>query len=326
MPSNLAEINRPGFGSRTRILGVRLPRRCDSMHRHFRETLRTSRGRQRFAKAGLALSKDKCQFFQCELKYLGYVVDSHGLHVDPAKVQAILDIPTSRSVSEVRRLIGTASWYRRFIPDFSTIVAPLTNLLKKNKTWCWTDNCDAAMNIIKERLILAPILSRSDFNLPFYVQTDASAYGLVAVLSQHHSDGERVICYLSRSLTRNERNYSTTERERLAVLWATERLRCYLEGYTDHHSLVWLNNLRELTGRLAHWAVRMQQFGFEIIHCKGRDHLVPDMLSRSVTEADCVIIQKKAPSGIDKTTKADRWYLRMVERVRENRYNTQIGV
>lgn len=170
---------------------------------------------QRFVRAGLTLSKDECRG---ELKYLGYVVDSHGLHVDPAKVQAILDIPTPRNVSGVETLIGTASWYRRFIPEFSTIVTPLTNLLKENKTWCWTDDCDVAVSGIKERLISARILNCPDFDLPFYVQTDASVYGLGAVLSQNLSDGERVICYLSRSLTRNERNYSTTERECLAVL------------------------------------------------------------------------------------------------------------
>lgn len=277
---------------------------------------------KRLVKAGLTLSREKCQFCRGELRYLGYTVDSHGLHVDPAKVQAILDIPTPRNVSEVRRVIGTASWYRRFIPGFSTIIAPLTALLKKGRNWSWTEECDVALRTIKERLISAPILSRPDFNLPFYVQTDASAYGLGAVLSQHHPDGEYVICYLSRSLTRNERNYSTTERECLAVLWAVEHLRCYLEGYrfyviTDHHSLVWLNNLKEPTGRLARWAVRMQQFDFQIIHRKGKDHIVPDMLSRSVPEVNSSLIEKNPSVSVEETTK-DRWYLRMLERVNHN--------
>lgn len=126
-----------------------------------------------------------------------------------------------------------------------------------------------------------------DYDLPFYVHTDASAYGIGAVLTQKADAGEQIICYISRSLTRQERNYSTTERECLAVIFAIEKLRSYLDGVhftvvTDHASLLWLNNIKDPTGRLARWSVRLQGFTFDIQHRKGKEHLLPDLLSRTV--------------------------------------------
>lgn len=270
---------------------------------------------KRFLAAGLTLSKEKCTFCKPELRYLGYVVGSNGLHVDPDKIKAILDIPTPKTVAEVRRIIGTASWYRRFIASFSTLIAPLVALLRKGKTWSWNEECECAFQAIKDALVSAPILSCPDFNLPFIVQTDASAYGIGAVLSQKKSNGEEhVICYVSRSLSRQERNYSVTERECLAVIYAIEKLRPYLEGYrftviTDHHSLLWLNNLKEPTGRLARWAVRLQQFSFEIIHRKGKDHVVPDLLSRAVPE----IASLNSNASV-----ADKWYNVLLDKVQQN--------
>lgn len=118
------------------------------------------------------------------------------------------------------------------------------------------ENCERAFRQIKELLITAPVLNCPDYNLPFVVQTDASGYGIGAVLTQPHPEGDKVISYLSRSLTRQERNYSTTEKECLAVIWVIEKLRPYIEGVhftavTDHYSLKWLQRLKDLTGRLA---------------------------------------------------------------------------
>lgn len=270
----------------------------------------------RLATANLTLSRDKCQFCRSELRYLGYIVDKQGLRVDPDKVSAILNIPTPHTVSELRRFLGMASWYRRFIQDFSTLSSPLTDLLRKNRKWQWTENCQQAFQRLKECLVSAPILTCPDFEQPFVVQTDASAYGLGAVLTQTHQGKEQVICFLSRSLTKQERNYSTTERECLAVIWALEKLRPYLEGtrftvITDHHSLLWLNNLKDPAGRLCRWAVRLQQHDFDIIHRKGKDHLVPDCLSRSVGVTDAV--GPSSQESVNPTT--DRWYTALIEKI-----------
>lgn len=277
----------------------------------------------RLISAGLTLGKEKCNFCRPELRYLGYVVDVNGLHVDPEKVNAILQIPTPTKVSEVRSIIGTASWYRRFIPNFSSMIQPLTELLRKNVPFKWTSRQEEALKSIKEHLISAPVLSCPNFELPFVIQTDASAYGIGSVLTQHHPDlGERVVCYLSRSLTKQERKYSTTERECLAVLWSIEKLRPYIEGthftvVTDHWSLCWLNNLKDPTGRLARWAIRLQQYSFDLVHRKGKDHVVPDMLSRAVPVVDIV---DGAICEVDtgKERNLDPWYIKMRNNVQTN--------
>lgn len=171
---------------------------------------------------------------------------------------------------------------------------------------------------IKQALVAAPILCCPDYSLPFVINTYASGFGMGAVFSQPHPDGDRVICYLSRSLTRLERNFSTTERECLAVVWAIEKLRPYIEGLhftftvvTDHYSLKWLQNLKNPTERLARWAVRLVQYSFTVEHRKGKDNVIPDLLSRSVTVLDAV----GDSCNVVPAPLSDRWYKKMAERI-----------
>lgn len=267
----------------------------------------------RLGNAGLTVNREKCHFCKSQLKYLGYVVGEDGLMVDPAKVEAILNIPRPNKVGDVRRLIGLASWYRRFISNFATLTAPLCELLRKNVKFNWTQACEAAFVSLKEHLVSAPILTCPDFDKPFVLQTDASDYGLGAVLSQNTDEGEKVICYLSRSLTKSERVFSSTEKECLAVIHAIEKLKPYLLGtkftvITDHYSLKWLNNIKDPVGRIARWAVRLQQYDFDIIHRKGKEHAVPDALSRAVPRLEEIIV--------DGPTQ-DKWYNKMCVNVQE---------
>lgn len=195
----------------------------------------------------------------------------------------------------------------------------MTALLCKNRVWKWTDECEQALNALKNALVNAPILTCPDFSQPFVIQTDASAFGIGAVLVQKRPDNsEQVISYISRSLSRAERNYSTTERECLAVVWAVEKLRPYVEGYhftvvTDHHSLVWLFKLPQPTGRLARWIIRLQQFDFELVHRKGKDLVVPDLLSRSVPKIDAV--EPAVSLSADQQPVRDKWYIKMLQLV-----------
>lgn len=268
---------------------------------------------KRLTEAGLTVNREKCEFLKPELRYLGFIVDSGGLRVDPEKVKAILDIPVPSNPKAVRRFVGLAGWYRRFIPGFAGCVAPLTKLFSKGKSFCWSPEADEAFQHIKQCLVTAPILTCPDFNRPFIIQTDASTVGLGAVLSQEFPEGEKAIAYASRSLNNCEKKYSATELECLAVVWAVEKFRPYIEGakftiVTDHHSLVWLHNLKDPSGRLARWALRLQGYDYVIVHRKGREHCVPDALSRAVPEVSAVDVEED---------RLDRWYRRMRTKVKE---------
>lgn len=264
--------------------------------------------------ANLTINFEKSQFFRKELKYLGYIVDSKGLHADPSKIEAILNYKTPSNRKEVRRFLGTASWYRRFIPNFSSLAAPLNKLTSQGKNaspFSWTPEAENSFKKLKQCLISTPILTCPNYSLPFDVHTDASDFGIGAVLTQTQDGNEKVIAYMSKSLNKQERNYSATEREALAVLTAIEHWRCYLENglkftvYTDHSSLKWFLNLNNPTGRLARWGVRLSAYNFDIKHRRGVDNLVPDSLSRSVPIS--VIDGNRENSNLYNTH--DSWFL-----------------
>lgn len=270
---------------------------------------------KRLKESGLTLNKDKCQFCRSELKFLGYIINRQGLQVDPSKVSAVVDMPKPKSTKEVRRILGMISWYRRFVPHFSSLVSPLTDLTRKNAKFVWSAQCEEAFQQIKNCLVSAPILSCPNFNEEFIVECDASSYGLGAVVLQRYDGQEHVICYMSRTLTRCERKYTVTELECLSVIWAVERARCYLEGthftvVTDHHSLLWLHNLKNPQGRLGRWALRLQAYDFNIIHRPGKEHKVPDCLSRQL-KLDMLNIK------LD-TGKTDNWIEKMKKNINNN--------
>lgn len=240
--------------------------------------------------ANLTINMEKSVFCRKELKYLGYLVDKHGLRTDPGKVDIILNYPTPTSAKEVKRFLGMSGWYRRFINNFSKICKPLSKLTCKNIPFKWTDEAEESFNHLKTALVSAPILKCPNFNMPFTIHSDASSMAIGAVLTQTHDDVEHPIAYCSRSLNKNEINYSTTERELLAVIYALEQFRTYVEGQkckivTDHSSLLWFYKLKNPSGRLARWSMRLSQFDFDIEHRKGKLNIIPDALSRIKIDA-----------------------------------------
>lgn len=242
---------------------------------------------EKLSYAGLTINFEKSQFFRKELKYLGYIVDEKGLRADPNKIDAVLAFPVPSSKKDVRRFLGTCSWFRRFIPNFSTIASPLSKLTSsKHNKFVWNTDADVAFSKLKQCLVSTPILACPDFSLPFSVHCDASNSGVGAMLTQEQNNKEVVIAYMSKSLNKNEQNYSTTERETLAVITALEHWRCYLDNgkqftvFTDHAALKWFINLSNPSGRLARWSVRLSCFNFILKHKKGKENLVPDLLSR----------------------------------------------
>ncbi|RVE49202.1 hypothetical protein evm_006094 [Chilo suppressalis] len=266
---------------------------------------------QRLKDAGLTINKKKSQFCRKELKYLGYYIDKHGLRTDPGKVDIILNYPTPSNPKEVKRFLGMAGWYRRFVNNFSEISKPLCKLTRKNVEFEWNSEAQKSINLLKTALVSAPILKMPDYSRPFRILTDASAYSAAAVLTQSYDGVEHPIAYCSRSLNKNEVNYSTTERELLAVIYALEQFRQYVEGQectivTDHASLLWFYKLKNPTGRLARWSMRLSQFNFKIEHRKGRDHILPDTLSRIKLDSIEIDLSK------------DSWYSYMLNAVKNN--------
>ncbi|XP_055918604.1 uncharacterized protein K02A2.6-like [Eupeodes corollae] len=246
---------------------------------------------KRLLEAGLTINVEKSKFCFKELQYLGYVVGQGCLKPDPAKVSAILEFPVPKTMKQVRRFLGMAGWYRRFVNNFSTLAAPLTDTLKKGKKFNFDKEAETAFEAIKTALTSDLVLTNPDFSKEFIILCDASASGIGCVLCQKDESGnERPIYYFSQKLNSAQRNYSVTERECLAAVKGIQKFRPYVEGYrftvvTDHSSLKWLMSLRDPTGRLARWSLKLQGFDFGIEHRKGTLNVVPDALSR-VYEVD----------------------------------------
>lgn len=233
----------------------------------------------------LRAKQSKCKFACSKLKYLGHILTPNGIMLDPSKVAAIVERQPPRNVNEVLSFIQTCSWYRKFIQDFAKISQPITQLTRKNVTWKWTQNEQESFDKLKMALTSAPVLGQLDDSQPLTIKTDASGYALGAVLVQGNIEHEHPIEYASRLLTKAEMNYSTIEREALAVVWALEKFRGYVEDkeinlITDHQPLKWLMNIKSPSGRLARWALRIQAFNLNIQYTPGRTNVVADTLSR----------------------------------------------
>ena len=236
--------------------------------------------------AELKAKAKKCTFAAKEVHFLGHIVSGEGIKVDPAKVAKIKQWPVPRTVKQVESFIGLASYYRRFVPDFATISAPINSLKQKNKKWNWTDECQRAFELLKQKLCEAPIVRCPNNSYTYVLQTDASQVGIGAVLSQRTPNGEEyVIEYASRTLNKAERNYSTIEKECLAIIWAVCHFRVYLFGIdfiiqSDHKPLRYLSNMKDLNGRLTRWSLKLQEYNFIIEYRKGSKNGNADALSR----------------------------------------------
>jgi len=223
----------------------------------------------------------KCEFAKSEVKFLGHVVGADGIKVDTSKTAVVSNWPVPNSLSPLRSFLGLATYFRKFIANFSTMVAPLTHLTKKDVPYAWCANCQKAFEEVKHALTHAPVLALPDFSKPFEVSCDASIQGLGAVLLQEG----RPIAYESRKLIPAEVRYTTGEQELLAVVHALKVWRCYLEGplftvITDHNPLVHLNTQPNLSRRQCCWMEYLQRFNFKWLYRPGKDNMA-DPLSRN---------------------------------------------
>lgn len=235
---------------------------------------------------GLHARDGKSVFGVAELPFLGHVVSAAGVSPNPAKVAAIRNMPVPADLADIRRFLGMVGYYRKFIKDFAHVAEPLIDLSRGTHSFKWTDACTAAFDTLRTALVTAPILVYPNFSRLFTLQTDASDVGIGAVLTQLDDAGdEHPVAYASRTLSATERNYSATERECLAVVWAVRHFRAYVHGakfavQTDHHALAWLRTMREPAGRLARWVYELQGYDFTITYRPGRANANADGLSR----------------------------------------------
>ncbi|XP_041981036.1 uncharacterized protein LOC121734489 [Aricia agestis] len=246
---------------------------------------------ERLTEYNLCVNREKCVFAREKVKYLGHIITQEGVSIDNDKVSSVLEMKEPTNLKHMRTFLQTCSWFRKFIPNFSQVAEPLTRLTRKNQAWTWGAAQSQAFNELKRLLTSAPILIQADFSRPFILRTDASNYALGAVLLQGEEKEERPIEYASRLLTSAEQNYSTTEREALAVVWAVERFRSYLDGQpviigSDHQPLRWLLTLKSPTGRLVRWALKLQSFDIQYQYTPGKANVVADTLSRPICSGE----------------------------------------
>ncbi|KAM1833138.1 hypothetical protein ACFX13_022990 [Malus domestica] len=255
---------------------------------------------KRCVETNLVLNWEKCHFMVKQGIFLGHIISERGIEVDKSKIDLVHYLPSPTSVREVRSFLGHAGFYRRFIKDFSKIAQPPCHLLQKDVSFEFNEACEKAFKHLKELLTTAPIITPPDWSIPFELMCDASDYALGAVLGQRKNKQPHVIYYASRTLNDAQLNYSTTEKELLAVVFALDKFRSYLIGtkvivFTDHAALKYLFTKKEAKPRLIRWMLLLQKFDIEIKNKKGSDNVVADHLSRLVREEEDLPISETFP-------------------------------
>ena len=239
----------------------------------------------RLQECGLTHNGDKCKFGVSEVTFFGYTIAENGIRPTDETVAAIRNAPKPSNASEVRSFLGLVNYCSRFIPNFSTIAAPLRQLTHKGTPFTWTKLHQNAFESLQTTLTSNSVISHFDPSAPTQLRVDASPVGLGAILTQTHGDETRPVVYASRTLTPVERRYSQTEREALAVVWGCERFHLYLYGttfdiYTDHKPLeIIYRPTSKPPARIERWGLRLQPYKFRVKYSPGIDNPA-DVLSR----------------------------------------------
>nr|GFA62153.1 putative reverse transcriptase domain-containing protein [Tanacetum cinerariifolium] len=254
-------------------------RRMDQHEEHLKAILELLKKEELYAKFS------KCKFWISKVQFLGHVIDSQGIHVDPTKIESVKDWASPKSPTEIRQFLGLAGYYRRFIEGFSKIAKPMTKLTQKKVKFEWGDKQEALFQLLKQKLCSTPIFALPEGSEDFIVYCVASNKGLDAVLMQR----EKVISYASRQLKIHEKNYTTHDLELGAVVFALKIWRHDLYGtkctlFTDHKSLQHILDQKELNMRQRRWLELLSDYGCDIRYHPGKANVVADALSRKERE------------------------------------------
>jgi hypothetical protein len=235
-----------------------------------------------FRKYSLKIQLDKSAFLGKEVPFLGHIITPNGIKPNPDKVNAMIKYLIPKTQKEVKAFLGLTGYYRKFIKVYAKIAKLLTKVLKKGeKIDCQDDEYVESFNKLKELEVNAPILAYPDFDKPFCITTDASNIAIGGALSQE----KRLVSCYSRTLNSAEQNYSTIEKELLAIVEACRYFRPYIYGRkflieTDHKPLTWLWSLKMPNSRLIRWRIKLEEYDYEIKYKKGCENYVADALSR----------------------------------------------
>lgn len=249
------------------------------------------------AEANLTLKATKCNFCRREMKYLGHIITSDGIKPDPALIETVVKFEIPQKIKDVQAFLGLTGYYRRFVQNYAKIAEPLHKLLRftqkttPKNSLDWNMDCTTAFNKLKQCLTSPPIMQSPNFAYPFILELDACEYGIGCVLTQEIDKKKHVIAYASRTLSTPERKYSAVEREALAIVWATNHFRQYIEGgpvivRSDCKALEWLKKARDPTSRLARWAMKISPYHIIIQHRPGTSNANGDFMSRYPIESN----------------------------------------
>ena len=282
----------------------------------------------RCRRTGIAVNPDKLYLAVKKGILLGHIVSQEGTEPDPAKVEAITELKPPTDIKGIQQVFGHIGWYRSRINDYATAALPLTNLLRKESKFEWTPEYQKGFDELKRQLTTYPVLRPLDWDQPDWdqpdwehVYCDASAVVVGSALCQLAKDGGRdhPITFVSKQLINAERNYTTTEREALAMVFSVKKYRHYLcinkvIFFVDHMALRYLVNKPDLSGRLARWILLLTKFDYTIQYKPGKMHLQADHLSRLSTEAGTEEMDDEFPDGqLFAMQKAPLWYSYITE-------------